>query len=617
MLQAMSAPLLLTSRIVRATLFSDSAHVVRAAHTPLTAGSHRVALNDLPRHLDPSRLRIKTSHGEVRFVESDDLSWRDADGDGSEASSRTKQAQQDVWRLQGQLEAMQQELHLIDRVLPGRGHTGPTGPLRPASFFEGLEALTQRRQQTLEAIQATQTQLHQAEDQLRRAAEVQQAQGRTEVQGDQSLLVVGLEASEDGEAELELTYTSGWATWRPYYALRLSEGGTKVEVARYADVWQQTQEDWDQVQLALSTAEPEDSLLVPSVQPWILSASRGFDANARGLYANSAPAKKRPKPAPARGAPMASAPPPPAPRMADMPAPQEVVDELDTYAQQFEEEGIFAEVTSTAFAASQVGGAAPGGAPPQGSMAALPPPPPVPPAIAGTQRHPSADHPDLYRLQSEAAPREAAGGIDFEQSVPGYHECNSGLGHQRFALGQRSYAADVKYLLRPALKDHAYAQVSLTHAEQEPLLAGPAAIFVDDAYYGSSRLKTTPAGGTMQLDLGAETSIKSARRTRTTVRTEGLISKEDVHAVQITIEIENFLDRTAQVEIQDQIPVSTDSRVQVKLLQTSPEATLDKDNGILSFQRSIPPGAHIQLLIHYEIEAPRDYHIVQSLAEAS
>ncbi len=250
-------------------------------------------------------------------------------------------------------------------------------------------------------------------------------------------------------------------------------------------------------------------------------------------------------------------------------------------------------------------------------MAAPPPPPPVPPPVPGTQRQPSADHPDLHRLDNEALPREAAGGIDFEQSVPGHHECPSGLGHQRLALGQKSYAADVKYLLRPALKDHAYAQVTLTHAETEPLLAGPAAIFVDDAYYGSSELKTTPAGGTMTLDLGAETSIKSARRTRTTVRTEGLISKEDVHAVQITIEIENFLDRTAHVEVQDQIPVSTDSRVQVKLLQASPEAELDKDNGILSFQRSIRSGAHVQLLIHYEIEGPRDYHIVQSLAEAS
>lgn len=623
-----AAPLIADSRIIEATVFSDAAHVVRRARAELSEGLNRVALPDLPRSLDPARLRVATSAGRVCFVETDDLAWKDGPQEDSDREAEMKAASKKVHRLRGEHSALQAELRLIDRVLPGRDREAPLDRLRPAAFLQGLEALTKRRRDTLYAIRVAEYELALAEQALADARAFAHAAGRTELLGPRAAIVVGVETAAAGPAELDLTYTSGWATWRPYYSLRLGRDVSSVELATFADVWQETGEDWPDVRLALSTAEPEEQLVLPQIDPWILALRRSYEDDNKALYAerrSSAPAPKRAAAPPMHGpAPMAP-PPMPAASMAAFDAPSEVLeaptgDLMADYAAQYEEEGIFSEITSSGLAASG-GGGPPGGfgGPPE-VQSSLPPPPPPPakPSLpSGAGRRPSPDHPDLPRLLEHAPPRAASGGIDFVLEVPTDKSCPSGKSHQRIGIERTRYETEVRYLLRPGLKDHAFGQVTVTHDGEAPLLTGPAALFVDDAFFGNTRILTTPAGGKLVLDLGAETDIKSARRSRTSVRTEGLINKEDVHLVEVTIEIESFKDRPVQLEVQDQIPVSADRDVKVRLLETKPAAKLDEKTGVLTFEMSAPPRERLTLTVRYEIEAPKDYQLVRNIEASS
>lgn len=612
------------SRIVRATVFSDAAHVVRRAQPALVAGLNRVALPDLPRHADPAQLRVRTDHGRVRFVETDDLAWSEPAPPSSHEAA-VAEALEQVHRLEGERAALQAELRLIDRVAPGRGLEGPLARLRPDVFLTGLEALTKRRGETLYAIRVAEYELHLAEERLADARDAAGAAGRTRELGPKASVVVGVEAEVASRAVLDVTYTCGWATWRPYYALRIDPNGARVEIARFADVWQETGEDWDDVDLVLSTAEPEERLVLPSVDPWILSARRSFDGDARDLYASRAapsPAKtnKRAGPPPAQSR-APGAPPPPAPASAEARSELEAAtldiapDEMEAYAAQYEEEGIFAEVSSAGLPAFDAGHLQElgGGAARAQAVAPPPPPPPRRPGAPPRSRRPSPDHPDLPKLLEHAPPRAASGGVDFELSVPGKSSCASGLGHRRIALGTQRHDTKVEYVLRPSLKDHAFGQATVAHDEDVPLLAGPAALFVEDAYFGSTRLLTTPAGGKLVLELGAETDVKSARRSRTHVRTEGIINKEDMHTVDVTIELESYKAAPVEVEVQDQIPISADARVKVRLLETSPKADLDTERGVLTFRLELAPRAPAKLTFRYEIEAPRDFELTRWL----
>ena len=77
---------------------------------------------------------------------------------------------------------------------------------------------------------------------------------------------IDVDVKEAGELVIELTYNVYGASWHPLYDLRSSETG--LEVRYLAEVQQNTGEDWVDVALTLSTAQPNASLVVPELDPW-------------------------------------------------------------------------------------------------------------------------------------------------------------------------------------------------------------------------------------------------------------------------------------------------------------------------------------------------------------
>lgn len=638
----MIAPKRVDSHIISAHLFSESAHVTRRVNTQVEPGRVLLALEGLPSALEPAELRVSTNNGEVRAVETDEVPVEPENSDASQTpKDAIEQLRKKIHKLSGETEALVQELHLLDQVAPKQ--TAESGALRPDVFLSGLDVLIKRRREVVYALRVAQYELGVEQQKLNDAQSANALLGPTAQDIVRtSMIVVSLQAERAGDTTLDITYTSGWATWRPFYNLRLEAQTRMIEVARFADVWQETQEDWREIDLRLSTAEPERGLRLPRVDPWILESSKRYEDSAGSLYKEQKKRKAaKPKPSPSnkgkRGGKFDAPPGAPPPPMASRPPPRQLAEQpssgwsdeeitgeyenpsdvMDAYAAQYEEEGDFAEVS----AAIPMSSLAPPNAdktlaPDMGGGGGMPPPPPGGQGpSSGRGFGPSGHHPAWERL-SERAPKDSCGGLDYEFVVAGKSTCHSGTEQHRLSLGARSYSAQIAYLLRPAMRDHAFGRITVTNEEAEPLLAGPASIFLDDAFFGKTKIETTPANGKLTLDLGAETMIKSARRTNTTVRTEGLISKEDIHIVEVTIEVDNFLAHTAELEIQDQVPISTDSKVKVALKKTLPkDGTLDSRTGIITFKTKLPPKGRFEATIVYEIEAPKDYRIVQNLKD--
>jgi len=116
-------------------------------------------------------------------------------------------------------------------------------------------------------------------------------------------VVVSVEAMEEGELELEVSYLVKGARWQPLYDLRLLEENAQVEVTYLANVSQQSGEDWEDVALTLSTARPALSSVVPELDPWFIrerkppralrvaarAKGRGIMAAAEPMMATAAP----------------------------------------------------------------------------------------------------------------------------------------------------------------------------------------------------------------------------------------------------------------------------------------------------------------------------------------
>jgi len=79
-----------------------------------------------------------------------------------------------------------------------------------------------------------------------------------------------IQATEPGDLDIELRYTTPQASWRPTYDARVFTTDTRVELGYFAQVRQTTGEDWENVSLTLSTARPSLGGHAPELSPWNL-----------------------------------------------------------------------------------------------------------------------------------------------------------------------------------------------------------------------------------------------------------------------------------------------------------------------------------------------------------
>ncbi|OGU60628.1 MAG: hypothetical protein A2X64_07800 [Ignavibacteria bacterium GWF2_33_9] len=77
-------------------------------------------------------------------------------------------------------------------------------------------------------------------------------------------------AEEAGIYNLELTYFANNAGWTPYYDLRANGLDKPIDIIYKANAWQKTGYDWKDVELTLSTRNPNMNNVLPILSPWYL-----------------------------------------------------------------------------------------------------------------------------------------------------------------------------------------------------------------------------------------------------------------------------------------------------------------------------------------------------------
>ena len=98
--------------------------------------------------------------------------------------------------------------------------------------------------------------------------------------------------------ELELTYVLWGASWRTYYEVRANPSGGKVDLTYFGKIYQRTGEDWENVRIVLSTAQPAYGGSAPAPSPWYISIYSPEADYKDGEYGGRAMAAKEAAPSP-------------------------------------------------------------------------------------------------------------------------------------------------------------------------------------------------------------------------------------------------------------------------------------------------------------------------------
>jgi uncharacterized protein (TIGR02231 family) len=262
----------LKAPIQKVRLHPDEAWVTRVGKARLPeAGTHKVVLEALPSGLRIEDLQVAAKGpaglrlGDLALTSDVRVVTETPDWKRLEAEREALREKRDGLESQG--EAAQQELIFLkglqaahDKELSARMTYGTPNATAILDFGKNLqtrmaELLTGERRRKRELEKLTREDQRIAAEMQKRANERRTAPSRVTVE---------LTAPQAGEAEVELSYRTRSARWKPLYEARLAEDRSRLDLVLFASVTQTTGEGWAGVRLEISNARPSRSLAVPS-----------------------------------------------------------------------------------------------------------------------------------------------------------------------------------------------------------------------------------------------------------------------------------------------------------------------------------------------------------------
>lgn len=265
---AFAETLLATSRITAVTIYPQGAEVVREVSFTAPDGSHELLITDLPAGIVPQLIRLAPADGlsvGAYALRTDRLPPRDPalTPDLQAAQAAIDAAQLVVQQAQGAVDLINAAIEAAEaqagflRGVRAEGDTTTADALRGIARMIGSEVLL-ARQAALDAGKKLPAAIKAVEDAQKALVSAQEAYDAAS-QGDEGYvaLSVAVSLAAAGERRLVVSHYIGDASWQPVYDLRLTrQPSPALAVARGVLVSQSSGEDWTDVALTLSTAQP-------------------------------------------------------------------------------------------------------------------------------------------------------------------------------------------------------------------------------------------------------------------------------------------------------------------------------------------------------------------------
>jgi len=258
------------SRIARVTVYPGVATVERVAKVP--AGARSLTLTCLPATLDTASLQIQADAG-VRVGEFSVLTE-----DRDVASACASPLDGRIHALEDQIAAVKAEasaLQLVEGYLKAvaNGPAGEEAGRAPAATPAQISAMAEVLRKSGQDTQARAHQLKRKQEALELALKPLAAE-RDRVASQRTRVVsVSVNLAAEREGELRLAYQVRGPGWQPSYRATLDAAPPSVQLERLALVAQSSGEDWNNVQLTLSTGQPNRATQGRLPRPWTLDVA--------------------------------------------------------------------------------------------------------------------------------------------------------------------------------------------------------------------------------------------------------------------------------------------------------------------------------------------------------
>lgn len=302
---AVAADILVEAPIQAVTVYPQSATITREGTLVLPAGTNVLVLDNIPLGIDTSSIRVSGVGGATTQIQSVSVRRGEVDNDGDpvreELIEEIEDLRDDLQALNVERVALAARRQFINNLIDA----GPVGlaELLGAGGDPGIDLWQEAWETVFQGVIIIEGTLFDIDRYQRDIEEEIEALldelSRLPTEPAHLEILIEAAAATETDVLLEVSYRVSDAGWTPAYDLSLSTGTEdeepSVSLVRRAEIYQNTGEDWAEIQLTLSTTRPSGGTEAPTVGEGLIGVFEdgrfgGAAPLAAGIAAETEPA---------------------------------------------------------------------------------------------------------------------------------------------------------------------------------------------------------------------------------------------------------------------------------------------------------------------------------------
>ncbi len=585
----------LSSTIQKAVIYPNGATVHRVATMEIPKGNTTLIIQQLPLDVKESSINIWLPKGVLLLSQNYKQQFVDVSKMQLALTEKRQQVEDSIAIVDLQITTLQGQEYILNenRKLSGTEQDAFTvAELRALNAFYGKEMLLIKQQLFQLGLQKRQLQTNLA------AINAQNNQDGQTAEKGEGQLVLEVSSEVARSVTIDFSYFTDQAGWIPTYDLRVEGGQPNIQISYKASVFQNTGEDWNQIQLSLSNAEPTIDYSIPELSPYYLNFNnyyttttnftsvngvvRGtiYDDNNEVLIGATVMIK---------GTNIGTSTDVDGKFELNVPTGSKYLainytgynsTEIPITSRQ-----LVARLNDNGMALEEVvvtgyGGRSRGArdyTPKQKQQA-------IPTAVTRSQTS-FAYH------------------IDIPYSIP------STINRKSVLIKTEKVAADFEYITMPKITETAFLTAKIDNWQELDLLAGTANIFLDNKYAGQTFLENKPLEDAYILSLGKDDEVYVKRTLQKDYQRQRFIGNNKEETRKWVLEVRNNKSTPINIRIMDQVPISKNSAIKISVEEIS-NAVQNKEEGLLTWTTSLAARQQWSGLITYKVKYPKDRRLI-------
>lgn len=179
---------------------------------------------------------------------------------------------------------------------------------------------------------------------------------------------------------------------------------------------------------------------------------------------------------------------------------------------------------------------------------------------------------------------------------------------QYVILDKKQIDATYKYHTVPKLNNQVFLMAFVKNWQNLNLISGEANIYFEDNYIGKTNITSNYVKDEFPISLGVDERITVKRIKLEDKMSQKVMNSNKWNTESYQISIRNNTKENIELEVLDQLPISENSKILVKALETG-GGSYDEKTGSILWTRNISSGSSDKISFSYEVKYPKDMQI--------